>query len=53
MPAQLKRLEEHIAASYERAKRKGKLKGVDKGAYVYGAKSVQKMRKKFKAQGID
>jgi hypothetical protein len=45
MPAALKRLEDAIAASYDKAKRKGKLKGVDKGAYVYGSQAVQNWRK--------
>jgi hypothetical protein len=53
MPQALKDLEAKIASGYERAKRKGKLKGVDKGAYVYGNKTVVKMRREAKAQGID
>jgi hypothetical protein len=46
MPAALKRLETAISESFERAKRKGKLKGADKGAYVFGSKAVQGWRKK-------
>jgi len=44
MPAALKRLETAISESFERAKRKGKLKGVDRG--VFGSKAVQGWRKK-------
>jgi len=32
-----KELEDALMKAYEKQKRKGKLKGVDKGAYVYGA----------------
>ena len=31
-----KELEQALMRSYAKQKRKGKLKGVDKGAYVYG-----------------
>jgi len=46
MPAALKKLEEAISASFDRAQRKGKLRGVDRGAYVYGSKAVQTWKKK-------
>ena len=46
MPAALKKLEEAISESFDRAQRKGKLRGVDKGAYVFGSKAVQTWKKK-------
>ncbi len=45
MPEALKRLEDAISKSFDRARRKGKLKGVDKGAYVYGSKAVRRWKK--------
>ena len=32
--------------SYAKQRHKGKLKGVDKGAYVYGSKAMQDWKKK-------
>ena len=45
MPAALKRLEDAIAQSFDKARRKGKLRGVSRGAYIYGSKAVQDWRK--------
>ena len=40
-----KEIEQALMRSFDRQKRKGKLKGVKKGQYVYGSKVMQKHMK--------
>lgn len=41
-----RKIEEALMRSYEKQKRKGKLKGVSKGQYVFGSRVMQNYRKK-------
>lgn len=46
MPEAVKRLEDALARSFEKRKKAGKLKGVDRGAYVWGSDTMKKLRGK-------
>lgn len=46
-----KALEEALMRSYSKRKKKGALKGVSEGQYVFGSKVMQKEMKKTKGKG--
>lgn len=49
-----KELEDALLSSFKKGKRKGKLKGVDEGQYVFGSKPMMKAmgRKKKRHEGV-